>query len=101
GPFYYDIPALASLGTAQLSNFLCPSDSPYDSGSVWLTFHTQSQYPYLNAISASAATVNLGRTDYVACAGWLGTADKFAQGAFMNRSALKLADLTTTDGASN
>jgi prepilin-type N-terminal cleavage/methylation domain-containing protein len=101
GPFFYDIPALVNLATAKISNLVCPSDSPEDSTSIWLTFHTQSTFPYLNAISASASTFNLGRTDYATCGGWLGTADKFAQGAFMNRSALKLADLTTTDGSSN
>src|SRR5207237_4665686 len=98
GPFYYDIPALVSLGTTKIPTFVCPSDNPDDSTSIWLTFHTQNAYPYLNAINTSVnATNNLGRTTYVACSGWLGTSDKFAQGAFLNRSALKLADLTSTD----
>jgi len=100
GPFYYDIPALVSLATARIPNFVCPSDSPEESTSIWLTFHTQNVFPYLNAISASTSTADLGRTDYAACSGWLGTQTKFAQGAFLNRSALKLADLTSTDGTS-
>src|SRR5262249_47557803 len=81
--------------------FLCPSDDAESSTRVWLTLHTQSDYPYLNAISSPTSDPPLGRTNYVGCAGYLGTASTTAQGVFLNRSALKLGALSAADGTSN
>jgi len=67
--------------------------------------HTQSTFPNLNAISTAGTGTNIGRTNYVGCAGYLGnipgnTTQRY-KGAFLNRSAVSLTELSAADGTSN
>jgi hypothetical protein len=104
GTFWYDVPGLRALAETKIANLMCPSDITNATQNLWLTFHTQREFPNLNAIQLSNSPVSLGHTNYVANAGYLGnstgnTATRY-RGAFLNRSAVSLAELTAADGTS-
>jgi prepilin-type N-terminal cleavage/methylation domain-containing protein len=104
-PFWYDNPTLRALAEAKIPSLLCPSDDAYASNRAWLAMHTQDTFPNLNAISTAGTGTNIGRTNYVGCAGYLGnipgnTTQRY-KGVFLNRSALSLAELSAADGTSN
>jgi hypothetical protein len=67
--------------------------------------HTQTGSVALNGISTPGSSTNIGRTNYVGCAGYLGTTpgttNNRYKGAFLNRSSLSLGELSAADGTSN
>jgi prepilin-type N-terminal cleavage/methylation domain-containing protein len=103
-PFWYDNIGLRALAETKIPSLICPSDTTDSTQSLWLTFHTQSEHPFLNAISLNA-NVNMGFTDYVGCSGYLGTSPGTTnaryKGAMLNRTSVSLAELTAADGSSN
>jgi len=94
------------LAYSKIPILLCPSDNPYESttGGTFVYMYTGNAFltgGYF--LTGSPPAQLLGRTDYLACAGALGTTgnafyDKY-QGVFCDRSKNKLANLY--DGTSN
>jgi len=88
----------------------CPADSNSDTGiGLFLTYNTFSNN--LQGIYAPNSQTctdplgvgtaqTLGRTNYLGCQGWLGRGSSWGQGIYLNRSVMKMADITDGDGTS-
>jgi prepilin-type N-terminal cleavage/methylation domain-containing protein len=101
-------PATAAIAQAHIKTFECPADNPYGPTTVgtWVGFTTSNTtltgiyYPN----SAGPFAPSLGASDYIACAGAIGTATNstfWAQycGPYYDRSTTKFTDVQ--DGTSN
>ncbi len=95
-----------TLGQTRIATFVCPSDSPYATRTVFALIHFYYEPPYVyfaGAAFGGGAGDVLGRTNYIGVSGYLGqtgvpSTDRFA-GVFTNRS--KNDFRTITDGSSN
>jgi len=96
-----------ALAQASIKNFYCPSDNLRDitptSGTFICTYSQDYTFTGGYLPVSSAGSSNLGRTNYMACAGLIGDSvdtwyGRF-YGAFTNRSSRKLAGFA--DGTSN
>jgi prepilin-type N-terminal cleavage/methylation domain-containing protein len=90
-----------------IETFICPSDQPYtkDDPTVYLPVFppTQPQPEFDNIIWGSGMGNSLGRTNYLASAGYIGFSGDlnwdWGRGVFTNRSKTAIRDIT--DGTSN
>jgi prepilin-type N-terminal cleavage/methylation domain-containing protein len=107
---YWASPNTWTAAQTRVSGFHCPSTNPYKAenpdplGPVF-TFNDTSTSPPTPTVTAYTITNsgNLGRTNYLGVAGYVGhapnnSADQY-KGAFYNRSESRFADIT--DGTSN
>jgi len=83
---------------ARIKTLLCPSDSGHESSwDCWFMTFSSGTVNSLRIISWGDP--NFGKTNYLSIAGWLGLNGDLYQGAFFNRSRVKLSDVA--DGTSN
>lgn len=104
----YSSPTVAAQSRIKL--YICPSDDPYSNtlmtDILTHTFRTAQGFElFVGGFGVTEGGAGLGRTSYVGVAGYggqinNGAVDQYA-GLFCNRSAVSLAQLTASDGASN
>jgi prepilin-type N-terminal cleavage/methylation domain-containing protein len=109
-PPWWNYPSVAAVAQTRIKLYLCPSDEPYSNTVateiLTHTFRQSSGFELFVGVSdLSEGGDNLGRTSYAGVAGFggqinNGAIDQYA-GLFCNRSAVRLAQVTGADGASN
>jgi hypothetical protein len=109
-PPWWNYSSASAAAHLRINTFLCPADNPYSNTIMTdILTHTfrQGQWfeIFVGGMNVDEGGADLGRTSYAGVAGYggrinNGTVDKYA-GLFCNRSAVRLAQLTAADGASN
>lgn len=109
-PPWWNYASASAAAQTRIKLYLCPSDDPYSNtlmtDVMTHTFRTPQGFDlFVGGFGLTEGGANLGRTSYVGVAGYAGqinngTIDQYS-GLFCNRSAVTLAQLTGSDGASN
>jgi prepilin-type N-terminal cleavage/methylation domain-containing protein/prepilin-type processing-associated H-X9-DG protein len=116
----WDYRSALQAALAHIPTYVCPMEDPnvqptvgvnliylvdFDSNANAIEFWA-GHFPALTPISDGLTVNDLGRTNYMGVAGYLGRASKYAsdtdyEGVMCNRSNITLASLSAADGASN
>jgi prepilin-type N-terminal cleavage/methylation domain-containing protein len=107
---WWNYASATAAAQTRIKLYLCPSDDPYSNTlSTDILTHTfrmpQGFELFVGGFGMTEGGAGLGRTSYVGVAGYGGqvlnsSVDQYS-GLFCNRSAVSLAQLTASDGASN
>jgi len=95
---------LLNSGRTKIATFLCPSDDPESRGGTALEISTTTGGIQLLWWGNTTTMADLGRTNYVGCAGGLPErTDLYGTyaGVMSNRSKISLEQLTSQDGTAN
>ena len=91
----------SNMAQSRIPNYVCPSTDPYASTGIMSRMNMYRQ-PSLGQLEGYVLTTRVyGRTNYLGCAGFLGTARGFEdrKGVFGNRTEFRFRDVT--DGTAN
>jgi len=109
GSAWYNSAVDLNLAKTRIKNFVCPSDDPYNV-SVGVYFCVGASGPdltvYAAGFTAASSNADVGRTNYVGCAGAIGSGGTSSfwmlyGGLLTNRSKITLGQSTARDGAAN
>ncbi len=110
-PIWSSYPAVWTAAQTRIKGFLCPSDDPYTASlAPYQAYYTSDNRTSFTVIGQrptrpDGSHANLGRTNYAGVAGYGGrVANSSAQtfiGAFANRTATDIGQITSSDGTSN
>jgi prepilin-type N-terminal cleavage/methylation domain-containing protein len=98
------------LSKTKIKPFVCPADNPYESvTSTTIIIHVGDDNTLgpcteqVIGLPNTAGGGDLGRTNYVGCAGYAGACNMFPnfEGVFFNRSSISLSQITDADGTSS
>jgi prepilin-type N-terminal cleavage/methylation domain-containing protein len=99
--WWHQAPMLAGARTP-VKVMQCPADGVTDAASgvfiIMDTFATDTLLGGYSANTSAFGGASLAPGNYVGCQGYIGKGDAWGQGIFLNRSKIKLSDITNGDG---
>jgi len=92
-----------SAANKQVKSYVCPMDSPELTPYQWCCFiqFASGGSLWIDGGYFNGGGQNLGRSNYVGVAGYIGMAYPYYQGIFTNRTPIPLQQITAMDGTSN